>query len=283
VNLPEPLKGLGLRRDGMVALVNSRDVGEKFEKDHKNVLRDIRAILATGSDLSRLNWFRDATYVDDKGELRPSFDLTRDGFTLLVQGWTGPKALEFKIRYIEAFNAMEEFLRSHSGNGLTQTEFLQAIREIVGPLAIRFDNQDAAIIRVEDKVDRVEAKVETIERHIAIRRRAKPKPADVALIVYAVWKLYGGKCPVTGKDIIALDGTRIKDKSEVDHFYSVDDARLENLWLVWWELNQGLKNGIIARHTVEVHFKGFQEKLSRLRGCAQIITFPKAPPQGSLF
>jgi Rha family phage regulatory protein len=60
-------------------------VAEHFGKRHDHVLRDIDELL-TSPDLGALNWFWPAQYVDPKGEMRPSFDLTRQGFTLLVMG-----------------------------------------------------------------------------------------------------------------------------------------------------------------------------------------------------
>ena len=73
-------------------VVNSRDVAEVFEKQHPHVLRDIDCIL-TNPDLDASPWFRPVLYEDAKGEDRRSFDLTRDGFTLLVMGWTGERAM----------------------------------------------------------------------------------------------------------------------------------------------------------------------------------------------
>lgn len=50
-------------------------------------------------------------YTDAKGESRPMYELTRDGFTLLAMGFTGKKALEFKLAYINQFNKMEQALK----------------------------------------------------------------------------------------------------------------------------------------------------------------------------
>ena len=56
--------------------------------------------------------FGQTPYVDPQnGQTYKSYDLTKDGFTLLAMGFTGPKALGFKLRYIERFNAMETALR----------------------------------------------------------------------------------------------------------------------------------------------------------------------------
>lgn len=51
-----------------------------------------------------------ADFTDEQGKLRPMYQLSRDGFTLVAMGFTGKKALDWKVRYIEAFNAMERAL-----------------------------------------------------------------------------------------------------------------------------------------------------------------------------
>jgi len=87
-------------------------VAEKFEKLHKNVLRDIERIIKTCPDhrFNGLN-FEPVNYKDAKGETRPMYNLTRDGFTMLAMGFTGQKAFLWKIAYINAFNRMEAKLR----------------------------------------------------------------------------------------------------------------------------------------------------------------------------
>lgn len=91
------------------AVTTSRKVAEVFEKKHCDVLRSIRE-LETPENFNERN-FALVEYVDQKGEKRPEYLITRDGFTLLAMGFTGKKAMQFKIAYIEAFNAMEEQLK----------------------------------------------------------------------------------------------------------------------------------------------------------------------------
>ena len=79
-----------------MAVVNSRDVAETFGKQHQHVLRDIDRISTDAELRSSSGWFRPVLYEDAKGEDRRSFDLTRDGFTLLVMGWTGERALALR-------------------------------------------------------------------------------------------------------------------------------------------------------------------------------------------
>lgn len=86
-------------------VTTSLAVAEAFGKLHKNVLQDIRN-LGCSAEFNRLN-FKPVDYVDAKGEKRPMYIMTRDGFTLLAMGFTGEKAMRFKEAYIKAFNRME--------------------------------------------------------------------------------------------------------------------------------------------------------------------------------
>jgi Rha family phage regulatory protein len=91
------------------AVTTSRKVAEVFEKEHKHVLEAIRK-MEIPEYFNEPN-FRPAEYIDAKGEPRPEYLITRDGFTLLAMGFTGKRAMQFKIAYIEAFNAMEAALQ----------------------------------------------------------------------------------------------------------------------------------------------------------------------------
>lgn len=82
-------------------------MAEFFEKEHRNVLRDIDHLI--GTDPEALLNFERSTWKDTTGRLNRCFDMDQEGFTLLAMGFTGPKALQFKRLYIRAFNAaMEE-------------------------------------------------------------------------------------------------------------------------------------------------------------------------------
>lgn len=90
--------------------VSSLSISEHFEKRHADVLNSVRKIaLECTPEFSERN-FSLADFPDEQGKLRPMYQLSRDGFTLVAMGFTGKKALAWKVRYIEAFNAMERAL-----------------------------------------------------------------------------------------------------------------------------------------------------------------------------
>lgn len=143
-------------RDG-IPVTTSRAVAEQFGKQHAHVIRSIEELLdslnqskigAVDGDSEQTETalispaltdfaaqnFLLTEYKDGKGELRPEYLLTRDGFTLLAMGFTGAKALTFKVAYINAFNHMEQLLRG----GITSSalknieERLQALEKTAG-------------------------------------------------------------------------------------------------------------------------------------------------------
>lgn len=94
-----------------VNVVTSLDVAETFEKEHYHVMEDIRAIQGKISTPEFSGLFYEGDYTASNGKKNPMYLMNRDGFTLLVMGYTGEKAMKFKLAYINQFNAMEELLK----------------------------------------------------------------------------------------------------------------------------------------------------------------------------
>ena len=103
----QPIENIVEIDDGKM-FTTSLIVAEAFEKEHFNVLRDIEK-LECSEKFNALN-FEAVEYKDAKGEMRPAYRLTRDGFAFLAMGFTGKKAAAWKEKFLEAFNAMEAAL-----------------------------------------------------------------------------------------------------------------------------------------------------------------------------
>lgn len=96
------------------AVCSSLDVSKKFQKKHKHILEKIEKILSEEPAENSARCFNKTSYTDAKGEVRPMYQMNRDGFSFLVMGFTGKKASEWKWKYIEAFNKMESIIREKS-------------------------------------------------------------------------------------------------------------------------------------------------------------------------
>ena len=87
------------------AVTSSLQVADTFGKQHKHVLESIDKLVAENPATKSM--FATGTY-DNRGKQYPMYYMNRDGFTLLAMGFTGDKALQFKLQYIDAFNEMEQ-------------------------------------------------------------------------------------------------------------------------------------------------------------------------------
>lgn len=106
---------------------SSRDIAEHFGKEHKNVLRDIENLIGGLPNFEHTPMFFKTTYLHPQnGQEYPMYLMNRDGFTLLAMGFTGKEALEWKIKYINAFNSMEQELRKPKPLSANEMFSLQA-------------------------------------------------------------------------------------------------------------------------------------------------------------
>lgn len=100
----------------------SLEVAQFFGKRHDHVMRSVRDLMDNCPEKFTAPNFGVSEYTDETGRSLPMFILFRDGFMLLVMGYTGKKALAMKLAYIEAFNRMEEELarQKEAARNITQ-------------------------------------------------------------------------------------------------------------------------------------------------------------------
>lgn len=98
--------------------LTSMEVAEMIGKEHKNLIRDIRIYVSELNQLKiePVDFFRESTYTDAKGESRPCYDITKKGCEFIAHKLTGIKGTEFTARYINRFHDMEGAIE----NGLPQ-------------------------------------------------------------------------------------------------------------------------------------------------------------------
>lgn len=146
-------------RDGKLT-VSSLQVAADFGKQHKSVIRNIQSLVLETSAQNCANLFIESSYTDSYGRQQKCYDVTRDGFSLLVMGFTGKKALEWKLKYIEAFNTMEQKLTNSAINleeviaktvAVEVSETIRALVPLINnpapPVTVTSDNEPPKRIR----------------------------------------------------------------------------------------------------------------------------------------
>jgi len=261
---------LNLRAAEGVPVVNSRDVAAAFGKDHRHVLRDIDGILHS-PDLGG-GWFREirTEHPTVTGRLDRSFDLTRDGFTLLAMGWTGERAMAFKVQYIQAFNAMDDALRGasmNSGSLAAMAELIKiGVREIVAPLAVRFDGTDRAIERVERRQDALAEDLAFVKQSLAARRRNISDAVKAQHVRDS--RDLGGGCPCCRRaEVAVVDMNGVKSPfADFDHFYANSMPDVNHTWLICKPCHSDLTTGRVPRDHRDSVFRAYQDQRRRLPG-----------------
>ena len=152
---------LGIIIENNRPVVSSRKVAEIFEKEHRRVLQDIRE-LSCGDDF-RLHNFVQSSYINSQDKEQPEYLMTRDGFTLLAMGFTGSKAMQWKIKYIETFNRMEAELSTPFAIPKTYAEALHLAAEL------------------EDKRLILEAKIEQDAPYTALGHALTPDQTETSI------------------------------------------------------------------------------------------------------
>lgn len=97
------------KKDGELVVI-SRQIAEDFGKQHQHVTQAIENLISENSLLKSM--MMESEYTTERGRKYKEYLLTKDGFSLLVMGFTGSRALEWKLKYIEAFNKMEQAIKN---------------------------------------------------------------------------------------------------------------------------------------------------------------------------
>lgn len=87
----------------------SLKVAEIYGKEHKNIMAKIREYISLIPELGRLN-FKQSSYTNEQNKEQPMFDMDRQGFSMLVNKFTGDKATIFTYRYTLAFERLVELV-----------------------------------------------------------------------------------------------------------------------------------------------------------------------------
>lgn len=110
------------------AVTTSLKVAEVFEKKHQHVMEAIRKLTVENSTVRKM--FGEDSYLNSRNQKQPMYYMNRDGFTLLAMGFTGSKVMEFKLKYIEAFNRMEQALKEQQTPFKLPQTYSEALYEL---------------------------------------------------------------------------------------------------------------------------------------------------------
>lgn len=107
------------------AVTDSLTVAEVFNKDHSNVLKDIRKqIDYAGEEFAGVN-FHLGEYLDKNNQARPKFNLTEEAFTLVAMSYNTKEAVQMKVKFIQEFKRMRERIQTITSPSYMITDPIQ--------------------------------------------------------------------------------------------------------------------------------------------------------------
>ncbi len=210
------------------AVTTSLLLAEAFGKNHRDVLEKISSKINSAENSAQYKkMFVQDTYTDKSGKQNKMYYLNRDGFTFIAMGFTGRKADEFKLKYIEAFNKMEEQIKQ----------------------AYLMQKQDSYMI--DDPIQRAQRWIEEREEY-----KAKLE------VMYEETQNIQDNTPISSKDYQVLS-RKIGEKLE----RYINQHRIYNrnqIALLRWDLNNAILTaaGVPARTLIkQKHFTAVAEAL----------------------
>lgn len=130
-------------------VASSRQIAESFEKNHRDVLKAIETLEGGLRKTSHTPMFYKTEYTHEQnGQTYPMYLMNRDGFSLLVMGFTGKAALEWKLKYIQAFNAME--------------------KKLATPQMPKLSKELQALFLLDDRTQRQEQRITALENNMVV-------------------------------------------------------------------------------------------------------------------
>ena len=225
------------------AVTSSLQVAEGFDKRHGDVMRAIDNKIHSAQNCAQYqNMFAEDIYQDKSGKWNKMYYMNRDGFTFIAMGFTGSRADEFKLKYIQAFNEMESYIKNETDTSQLSPE-LQFMNNLVKQLTQQEMNQR----KLESKVDNI-SKVVSMDsrnwrrdavkvlRKIAIKRGGLDQFKETANESYLLLESRG-KCDLSTrlnnrkKNMIAqgIGKTQVKNLNNLDVI--AEDARLIEIYV----------------------------------------------------
>lgn len=197
------------------AVTSSLQIAEVFEKQHKHVIEAIETKIQSAENSTHYkNMFALGSYEDSRGRIQKLYYMNRDGFAFIAFGFTGRKSDEFKLKYIEAFNKMEEHIKE------SQPKLPQTTMEILELMfrAATETNERVEVLE-EDIQDIKENRLISTEDKNSIDRMVRRK---VALICKEQ------RLDQEAKSLLFADiGKSIKELFEVPHRGRIKDKDFE--------------------------------------------------------
>ena len=133
-------------------MTDSLTIAEMFGKRHDHVIADIRKQINYAGEEFAVPNFREGSYLDKNNQSRPKFNLTEEAFTLVVFSYNTKEAVQTKIKFIQEFKRMREYIESQQQKKFTAREQLLLIMQANEETAQRVDVIEEKVNELQNKL-----------------------------------------------------------------------------------------------------------------------------------
>jgi Rha family phage regulatory protein len=246
--------------------VTSREISEKFGKQHNNVLAKIDK-MECSDEFRQLN-FKLSEYESPQGKDIKQYLMTRDGFTFLIMGFTGKKAAHWREQFIFAFNAMEQQLSTGRDRALDIHEYstdleehTQFLRENLAVLTQMTGRHQNELIEQGGKLEEHEVRLCDLE--IKVEKRVQLADKTKANHVLVVRDFYNGLCPACQENNVLTYSGRKLTTAEYDHFFSRANRDTKHTWLICSVCHSKFTRKTWSRSQKRIVFDAYQERVEQ--------------------
>jgi len=261
------------RNDRGEPVTTSLVVAEKFGKRHDNVLRAIDN-LECSEQFILLN-FEEISYVDVAGRKQRMVEMTKDGFAMLVMGFTGSAAAAWKEKFIAAFNEME---RTLTGTLAVIDALHRSIKEQgenIGKVLVPVAQLSVDMQETKKMVLEHDTEIVSIKQHLQdIKTVNKRKPfSESTKHCYrlVVIRFYRNMCPCC-QDVQIIDAKGVAiPGAQYEHWTERNRNWPGDGWIVCRACNSELEK---FRHKYDKQFAVFQQRLEQITGPNDQLPLP---------
>lgn len=231
--------------------LDSREVAEMVEKNHKELLRDIRTYegYLGESNFALTDFFIPSTYVSIQNKELPNYQITKKGCEFIAHKLTGQKGALFTATYINRFHEMEQALKEKDKPLQIDSKFLYQLAEQLEEKEKQIAEQKKEIEHKTEVIKGVTDDIDIYTKRNVLNKVVRYKGANFA----ERWnELYERFREVHSVDLKArcegynLKQTKKKDRLSViryaEKFGYIDDLYKIALKLYETDINEILKH-----------------------------------------
>ncbi|MGG1480477.1 Rha family transcriptional regulator [Bacillus smithii] len=145
-------------------VTDSLTIAEVFGKEHKHVKRDIENQISKLAEAGEMDFIKSnfgrINYQDSRGRTQEKFNLTEDSFTLIAMSYTTPEAMKMKVKFIQEFKRMREYIAQNKVTPLSKDQALVTVLRTTADLVEETQSIKQEQHEIRKLVTQIDQKVE---------------------------------------------------------------------------------------------------------------------------